>query len=706
MRKIDLFFLFLWLGALCSCQKDEVATDAMLSVSPARFNLLFYDTVLQITVAANVDYEVVPERKVAWLTELPVIREGENRIHSFRVEANEEGVDRSLNIRFRSKDGELDRSVFVGQTCHNYTYIPADFDDSNWEKEVETIFTDAECSGLRTGISTAQVKTMQNAFLRTIAQSMLDGTYQQQFRVQDYEAWQTLETLNKQMKTWFPYNPLENPTGIYFEANKEVIILVGDTQNEEIKLKVVHDYSLNQRKATEYALKPGINKVTVTEPGLGYIQYYTDNYKDRKPVKVHVAGGKVNGYFDKSKHTAQEWATLLDATVCDYFDMIGERINLAFKVKSLRQYCGDGKALLDNYDEIVDYEQELMGLKKYQKQPKNKMFARTVEVGEGLHADTWGAALAEDCMWDLADPDQTHDGGLWAIAHELGHVNQIVPGLKWVSTAEVTNNVYSICLQYKYHPDEPLLETSQSDDGNGESIPGGCFNHFLTSGVVEGKLWPLQEDAFVKLCPLWQLMLYYRMAPTASWYKPDWYGDVAEIVRNTDETGMSHGQLQLNFMRNVCDVVGEDLTEFFSKVGMLKPINERIDDYGYTWLTITQDECDELKKYASQYPKPISPVVYYLTANSLEAFEKQLPVKGMYGAGVFKVNSLRCKVLSGSWENAVVFETYKGETLTHVAMAGSGSENKEFTSVCYPEGSTRIEAVGWDGCRTLVYGSR
>ena len=80
------------------------------------------------------------------------------------------------------------------------------------------------------------------------------------------------------MKTWFPYNPLENPTGIYFEANKEVIILVGDTQNEEIKLKVVHDYSLNQRKATEYALKPGINKVTVTEPGLGYIQYYTDNY--------------------------------------------------------------------------------------------------------------------------------------------------------------------------------------------------------------------------------------------------------------------------------------------------------------------------------------------------------------------------------------------------------------------------------------------
>ena len=185
MRKINLFFLFLWLGALCSCQKDEVATDAMLSVSPARFNLLFYDTVLQITVAANVDYEVVPERKVAWLTELPVIREGENRIHSFRVEANEEGVDRSLNIRFRSKDGELDRSVFVGQTCHNYTYIPADFDDSNWEKEVETIFTDAECSGLRTGISTAQVKTMQNAFLRTIAQSMLDGTYQQQFRVQD-----------------------------------------------------------------------------------------------------------------------------------------------------------------------------------------------------------------------------------------------------------------------------------------------------------------------------------------------------------------------------------------------------------------------------------------------------------------------------------------------------------------------------------------
>lgn len=69
---------------------------------------------------------------------------------------------------------------------------------------------------------------------------------------------------------------------------------------------------------------------------------------------------------------------------------------------------------------------------------------------------------------------------------------------------------------------------------------------------------------------------------------------------------------------------------------MLKPINERIDDYGYTWLTITQDECDELKKYASQYPKPISPVVYYLTANSLEAFENNYLSKECMGLEYLK----------------------------------------------------------------------
>lgn len=713
MKNVNTLILFLLMGCLYACQKDEIAPDPVLSISTTRFDLLFYDTVLQVSVATNVDYEVVPEKQVSWLTELPVVDGNENTLHRFQVEANEEETDRSLSIHFRQKDGKLDRTVLVRQSFHRRTYIPADYDESGWEEEVKAIFTDELCSALKTGISRTQVKEMKNAFLRTIAQSMLDSTYRETFRIQDYIAFPTVKTTMAQMKT-SEYNSLENPTGMFFEAGIEVVVLVGDTQNEEIKLKV-HDFN-PPYSDVEYALRAGVNRIRISHQGLGYIKYYTDRYEVCRPVKVHIAGGKVNGYFDKLKHEAGDWTKLLNTTVYDYFDVIGERINLAFTTDGLRTYCRDGKALIDGYDEIVTMEQELMGLEKYNKRPKNKMFARTVE--SGLFADGWGAGFAKDCMVDVADPDRLSNGGLWVIAHELGHVNQIRPGLKWVSTTEVTNNVYSICLRYHYTPDNMDLEYGKVSDGDYWNVRGGRFNSYLTYGVAKGEQWLCQRgcdkmegyenggDHFVKLCPLWQLMLYYRMASTAVWHKPDCYGDVAEIVRNTDETGMSNGQLQLNFMRNVCDVVQEDLTEFFYRAGMLKPIDKNMDDYVRAQLTITQEECDALRAYASKYPKPVSPVIYYLTANSLEAFEKRLPVDGMYGAGVFKVNNWSCQILRGNWKNVVVFETWKGNELTHVSMVGAGSDDRQTTSVWYPVGSTRIEAVGWDGSRTLVYGSR
>lgn len=60
-------------------------------------------------------------------------------------------------------------------------------------------------------------------------------------------------------------------------------------------------------------------------------------------------------------------------------------------------------------------------------------------------------------------------------------------------------------------------------------------------------------------------------------------------------------------MRNTMDVVKEDLTDFFIKAGMLKPIDKELDDYARGQMTITQTDCDELVKYASKYPKPATP---------------------------------------------------------------------------------------------------
>lgn len=545
-----------------------------------------------------------------------------------------------------------------------------------------------------------------------LAKGEMNFDKENEYRTQTFPAYPTVEETAHKLKT-SGYNPLENPTGIWFTQGETVILTVSDTQGE---IPFLCTYNYEERGLKRYPLKEGRNEIQIEKDGLGYLLFYTSRWNQVKPLTVTFEGGKVNGYFDRRKHTDAYWKQLLAEAVCDRLDIKGDYINLAYRVSSLKQHCPEkGLALIDAYDRIVDIEHELMGLKKYNLRPRNHMFAR--EVPSGLYADGWGAGFASDCMGELANPDKIHKG-TWCIAHELGHVNQIRPGLKWVSTTEVTNNIYSVWCRFLLEPDYLNLEQERCNDGENNYVLGGRFNSYLTYGVARGEQWLCQRgqdrmedyqnggDHFVKLCPLWQLQLYYAVAGHGNaWNCPDWFADVAQIVRNTDESKFSEGELQLNFMKNVADVVKEDLSDFFVKVGMLKPIDKDMDDYTRAQLTITQQQCDELKKYMGKYSKPQSPVIYYLTGHSVQAYQQQLPVIGTYGQGV-KQEDGKLFVSGDVWKNVTVFETYKGKELTHVAMVGTDAVNKDYTLVRYPQGATCVEAVAWDGTRTLVYGKR
>lgn len=581
---------------------------------------------------------------------------------------------------------------------------------------VEDVFTDDFYSELKPDVTQRKIDGIENSFFRNIAQSLFDKTYNLQYRVQEYDPYREIDDLARELKT-SGYNPFENPTGIYFENKEEVIVILGDTYGERVQLKV-YDFDETRRNKqaapnpTSYPLEQGINKICLNHGGLGYIEYFTPNWRTAPKIKIHIPSGKVNGYFDKNRDSAGDWMGILNGATYGCLDIKGDFINLVYGVNSLKQYCNDGMRLIKNYDEIVALEHEVMGLTKYNRNPKNHMFARV--VNDGLFADGWGAGFGEWAMNELADPAKSIKAGVWCIAHELGHVNQIRPGLKWVSTSEVTNNVYSVCARYKFNREDLNLEHERVNDGDNNSVLGGRFNSYLNYGIVKGEQWLCQKgqdnmddyqnggDHFVKLCPLWQLLLYYREIAG----KRDWYGDVAEIVRTTDETQFTNGQLQLNFMKNTCDIVKEDLTDFFMKAGMLKPIDKELDDYARGRMTITQSDCDELVKYASRYPKPATPVLYYLTANSEKAYKGKLPVEGTYNEGVKLRDDGRIIVRHDVWKNVAVFETYEGDELKYVAMVGTDSADLSTTLVRYPGGSTRIEAVAWDGKRTLVYGIR
>ena len=581
------------------------------------------------------------------------------------------------------------------------------------------VFADELCSELRADVDQRKIDGLENNFFRMIAQSLYDKTYDLEYRVQTYEPYREINDLAAELKI-SGYNPFENPTGIYFKDGEEAIVILGNTNGEQVNLKVYDFDAIRQGQRTpdptSYPLSEGINKLRIAHGGLSYIEYYTPNWKTAPALKLHIASGKVNGYYDKHRDVSADWREILNKATYGCIDIKGDRVNLVFGVNSIKTYCDNLGKLIQNYDDIVELEHEIMGLDKWGHRPKNHMFARVTK--DGLFADGWGAGWYEGCMNELASTTKSLREGVWAIAHEFGHVNQIRPGLKWVSTTEVTNNVYSVCARYKFYRENMPLEHERCNDGNDNNVRGGRFNSYLNYGIIKGEQWLCQKgqdnmdpskypyggDHFVKLCPLWQLLLYYREIVGGE--KRDWYGDVAEIVRNTDESQLTNGQLQLNFMRNTMDVVKEDLTDFFIKAGMLKPIDKELDDYARGQMTITQTDCDELVKYASKYSKPATPVLYYLSANSQKAFKDKLAVEGTYNEGVKVRNNGWIVIDHDVWKNAVVFETYQGDELKYAAIVGTDSPDLSETKVCYPEGSTRIEAVSWDGKRKLVYGEK
>ncbi len=575
--------------------------------------------------------------------------------------------------------------------------------------DVAAVFANGYLSELKPGVTAEQVEQIKDPFARNLAQQILNKKYDADAHTLMAEPYEPVRDLAERLRTG-TYSMYENPTGLYFEEGEEVAVIVGDCGSERL-IFTVHDFG---RKGGHcwYNLKKGINIIKVRNQGLGYIEYYTPNYKTAKKVPVSIPSGKVNGVFVRGKSKNADWKKMLANSPTEVIDIVGKRVHLVYPVEELKKVCPNkGEELIEIYDKLIAWQQRIMGLYKYKSLPKNRMFGRVIWRGF-MHADGMGAAFHNSTMNEVANPDKIPQSA-WGISHEFGHVNQIRPAMKWVSTTEVTNNIFSCYANYKLNPGNMRLEHERINGGDGNVI-GGRFNAYLNNALVKGQNWLQQQgpdshpannrpyvyDHFVKLGPLWQLELYYGIAGKGN---KDFYPDVNYRAIKMDAKGKKDGELQLNFMRNACDVAKEDLSYFFRKTGMLKPIDAELDDYSCAQMTITAADCKKLTEYASKYPKPKSPVIFYISANSVNAFKNELPVKGEFNQGVTERGKNRI-ISHDVWKNVVVFETYAGKELVKITMVGTDSKDNSSTTVPYPDGATRIVAVAWDGKRTPVYG--
>ncbi len=539
------------------------------------------------------------------------------------------------------------------------------------------------------------------------------GEPETQYRDRLFCAYKPLREVSRSLRVG-AYSAYENPTGLYYSAGEHIRITLHSAPEGEVRL-LVRDFREGGGEDA-YPLAEGANDITVRRSGLGYIDYRHSRGGEATPLRVRLAGGRINGVFTRHDDAAT-WQRLLAQAPAGILDMMGERCQLAYDVEGLRRgNPGRGPEMLALYDRIVELEQEIMGWEREGLHPGNHLLCRVMWQGF-MHADGLGAAFHNSTIPGLSNPDSLRREA-WAVAHELGHVNQLKPGFCWAGMQEVSNNIFAAWCNYHLNPGQQRLEHEACANADGVVQRGGRFDCYVNNAIAQRQLWQFQGgpdsgigrvpgertgDHFVSLCPLWQLQLYFHVVLG----QQDFFPRVHESLRAAADRELPHGRMRTEFCRYMGDAARCNLGDFFLRTGMLSLMSRRVEDYSPHMVSISEAMVEETLRALEQYPEPPSPVIYYLTANSLgiyrdrlpvepsEDFRPELPEKG--GVIVFPAEK---------WKNAVAFEVYRDRQLIRICLRGLGMEDDASTAVTCPPGATAIRAVQWDGTRHSVSGKR
>lgn len=583
----------------------------------------------------------------------------------------------------------------VSETSGNYLIVkemefyrqnPENYDPLN-------LFTDITCTELKSGVTEEKINACPDPLFRNIAYYMHADKYPRDFRIQEYKAYPHPNLFKKENKTSWAHDILENPTGIFVNKGKEVVVLVGDTHGYELSARVLNlnvpeDDGFNYNYS--YPLSAGINRFITDSDGLVYIYYHTPDYKTALPIKIHIPSGQVNGYFDSQKHQAADWKRLLDGAVGPHFDLLGKKTHIIFPTDKFRANTPDGKALVDAYDELVRLEQEFMGLEKYDRMDPNRV-CFSVMYKAHMYASTYHTAYVINTIDALTDYERfTTD--MWGPAHEVGHTYQTKPGLCWHGMAEVTNNLFAQYVQKNMTPNKQvrLLNMFKTSSGYKNSFELG-MSYYLTGEWPFIRTGDKEADSDSQLPPFWQLYLYVSLVKGYD----DFYKDVFEYVR-THEDATEPGENQLEFTYIVSKISGLDLRDFFSRWGFYDEVDMQKGDYGDKRFVVTKEQADAVKQRIAdlKLPKP-EYRIEYITDDNIEYFRR----KGAIGKGAIECDG-RTFTCSG-WSNVVAWEveSEKGAFFITPAPATSVSSTCEFKVLPGTENISKVYAVSSTGER-------
>ena len=480
-----------------------------------------------------------------------------------------------------------------------------------------TIFADNMGLQLKAGVTEKQIKQIPNEYLKELGLALLSGNYESAYRLADYRPYQNpavMATRNKTSK----YSLRDNPTGIYAKADETLAVFVGDIYEGGKVSMLIQDLNGGYNNSKTYELSEGYNEITVEVGGLIYILNHVnddiplrledaDNDQKRnieaKTVKVHFANGKVNGYFDIQKNKESDWAQIRDNAKYQEIDILGEYSHLTWRISDFKKYNTEITKTIENLDRLVYLEEEFMGLVKYDKMFNNRMHFSIDYKAKSPNASDYRTVYnAGDYYAEPFCKPENFPTRCWGPAHEVGHCNQTRPGLKWSGLTEVSNNIMSLFIQTSFgRPCKLLVDGCTLKDEKDQTL--GTYNNIYqgaTSLIVDGKrphclpgIANITRET--QLVPFWQLKLY--MIDVLE--KTDFYHKLYEYFRTHEspsDKGENQGMNQLDFVRQVCDISGLNMLDFFEKWGFLYPVKTTLNDYGNKAFEITEEQIRLLKE--------------------------------------------------------------------------------------------------------------
>ncbi|MBQ5663999.1 MAG: leucine-rich repeat protein [Bacteroidaceae bacterium] len=500
----------------------------------------------------------------------------------------------------------IDHTDVVNKLCGNY-------------------FEDAACTQLKAEYIAMSDEQLAAAFTEGgMPQFMVDialkiknnnwAPYEKDFRIHSYKPYSDANYWNEKMKS-SGGSYMGNPTGIYAGSIESLYIFVENDIPEDATLYIAPctDRELISNATSGKCLKKGLNIIDGIKDALYYILYTADTKSMTKTLdewpemKIHIQGGKVNGYYDVARASDKEYVELLNAASHKYFTIKSKHALFNFETTA---YKAIWPRTIDRsiqwFDSLTVWQQSLMGYRAEVANGQRNYAPYYLTGGEAIapiyynnpnfaiqgNSNDGGYANSSayrTCYNSLECIRNSFDVSLkdmdeWCAGHECGHNNQATINLE--GGAEVSNNFFSNTCQYLF----------------GRKVSGGDALLTQVTDFLDNKPFPLRGGGFRMY---YQLFLYYHQAQRNTSFLPNLFKELRKDPLKIYTPGSSNGNNStLKFVRKACEVAQEDLTDFFKVWGFFEPMtNYHIDLYGSYTITISKTNINRTLSEIAKYPR-------------------------------------------------------------------------------------------------------